>query len=99
MAKRNFLSQSSVDKECTDKQDGLLKQERYDVFISYSHEDYVDENKNVIPDNEVSKIKEALTKAGITYWMEEKGIVPGEDFAAKIVNPHCRRILRSNKLR
>ena len=56
-----------------------------DVFISYSRKDYVDEYNNVIPGNEVSKIKEALTEAGITFWMDEKGIVPGEDFAAKIL--------------
>ncbi|MBR5175190.1 MAG: SUMF1/EgtB/PvdO family nonheme iron enzyme, partial [Bacteroidales bacterium] len=28
---------------------------------------------------------ESLTGAGITFWMDEKGIVPGEDFAAKIL--------------
>ena len=62
-----------------------MEQKQYDVFISYSRKDYVDENKNVIPDNEVSKIKKALTEAGITFWMDEKGIVPGEDYADKIV--------------
>ena len=66
-----------------------MEQKQYDVFISYSRKDYVDENKNVIPDNEVSKIKKALTEAGITYWMDEKGIVPGEDYADKIVK-HMR---------
>ncbi len=29
---------------------------KYDVFISYSRKDYVDEQKNVIPDNVISKI-------------------------------------------
>ena len=62
-----------------------MEQKTYDVFISYSRKDYVDEYNNVIPGNEVSKIKEALTEAGITFWMDEKGIVPGEDFAAKIL--------------
>ena len=62
-----------------------MKETQYDVFISYSRKDYVDDHKNVIPGNEVSKIKEALTKAGITFWMDEKGIVPGEDYADKIV--------------
>lgn len=57
---------------------------KYDVFISYSRKDYVDENKNVIPNNDVSKIKEALSKAGITFWMDEIGIIPGEDYASKI---------------
>ena len=62
-----------------------MEQARYDVFISYSRKDYVDEHKNVIPGNEVSKIKEALTEAGIKFWMDEKGIVPGEDYAEKIL--------------
>lgn len=62
-----------------------MGQKTYDVFISYSRKDYVDEHNNVIPDNEVSKIKEALAKAGVKFWMDEKGIVPGEDFAEKIL--------------
>lgn len=62
-----------------------MEQNEYDVFLSYSRKDYLDEQKNVILGNEVSKIKEALTKAGITYWFDEKGIIPGEDYAAKIV--------------
>lgn len=62
-----------------------MEQTKYDVFISYSRKDYVDEHKNVIPGNEVSKIKEALTKAGIIYWFDEEGIYSGENFADKIV--------------
>ena len=58
---------------------------KYDVFISYSRKDYVDEQKNVIPGNEVSKIKEALTEAGITYWFDEEGIYSGQNFVEKIV--------------
>ena len=58
---------------------------KHDVFISYSRKDYVDEQKNVIPDNEVSKIKEALTEAGITYWFDEEGIYSGQNFVEKIV--------------
>lgn len=59
---------------------------KYDVFISYSRKDYVDEHNNVIPGNEVSKIKEALTEAGITFWFDEKGIFHGDEFAKKIVH-------------
>lgn len=33
-----------------------MEQTKYDVFINYSRKDYLDENENVIPDNEVSKI-------------------------------------------
>ena len=58
---------------------------KHDVFISYSRKDYVDEQKNVIPGNEVSKIKEALTEAGITYWFDEEGIYYGQNFVEKIV--------------
>jgi len=62
-----------------------MEQTKYDVFISYSRKDYVDEHKNVIPGNEVSKIKEALTKAGITYWFDEEGVYSGDEFAKVIV--------------
>lgn len=58
---------------------------KHDVFISYSRKDYVDEHKNIIPNNDVSKIKDALTKAGITYWFDEEGIYSGENFVEKIV--------------
>ena len=62
-----------------------MEQTKYDVFISYSRKDYVNEKGNVIPNNEVSKIKEALTKAGITYWFDEEGIYSGDNFTEKIV--------------
>ncbi len=58
----------------------------YDVFISYSRKDYVDEKENVIPNNAVSVIKETLKREGITYWFDEEGIYVGETFADKIVN-------------
>lgn len=63
----------------------IQQQKTFDVFISYSHSDYVDEKKNIIPNNEVSKIKGALYDAGISFWFDEKGIIPGEDYAAKIL--------------
>lgn len=62
-----------------------MKQTKYDVFISYSRKDYVDKHKNVIQDNEVSKIKEALTNASISYWFDENGIYSGQDYVEKIV--------------
>lgn len=62
-----------------------MENTKYDVFISYSRLDYVDENKNVIPGNEVSKIKDALTKAGISYWFDEDGIYSGQNFVDRIV--------------
>jgi len=64
----------------------IIKIIKIDVFICYSRKDYVDEHNNVIPSNEVSKIKEALTKAGITYWFDEEEINIGDKFTEKIVN-------------
>ena len=58
---------------------------KYNVFISYSRKDYVDEQQNIIPDNFVSKIKERLTAEGITYWFDEEGIYSGQNFIDKIV--------------
>jgi len=55
--------------------------EKYDVFISYSRKDYVDENKNKIPNSAVSQIMDALTRAGISFWFDENGIESGEQFA------------------
>lgn len=65
--------------------DTYTQQAKFDVFISYSHKDYVDEHKNIIPGNDVSRIKEALAKAGITYWFDEEGIYSGNNFVEKIV--------------
>ena len=51
-----------------------MEQLKYDVFISYSTKDYIDESKNVIPNNVISQIKTALREAGISYWFDEDGI-------------------------
>lgn len=58
---------------------------QYDVFISYSRRDYIDDNGNVIHGNIVSKIKETLKKHGITYWIDEDGINSGDEFARLII--------------
>lgn len=54
---------------------------KYDVFISYSRHDYVDENKNVIEGNVISIIKEFLENNGISYWIDEEGDLTGKKFA------------------
>ena len=60
---------------------------KYDVFISYSRKDYIDENtKVVIPDNPISKIMKALDDAGITYWIDKKGIYHGDEFSGVIAD-------------
>ena len=56
----------------------------FDVFISYSRQDYVDDNNKVIPGNPVSAIKDLLSKNGISYWFDEEGIYHGDNFAEKI---------------
>lgn len=58
----------------------------YDVFISYSRKDYLDDNQNVIPNNVVSIIKETLIREGISFWFDEEGIYSGQNFIEKIVN-------------
>lgn len=63
----------------------MAKELKYDVFISYSRKDYIDKRKNVIPNNEISKIKEALTNAGITYWFDEEYVRSGAEFAKVII--------------
>ncbi len=56
----------------------------YDVFISYSRKDYVDDNKKIIPGNVVSKVKDLLTANGISFWFDEEGVYSGDEFAPVI---------------
>ena len=58
---------------------------QYDVFISYSRRDYIDDKGDVIHGNIISKIKDALNKNGITYWIDEDGINSGDEFARLII--------------
>jgi len=51
------------------------------VFISYSRKDYIDENKQIIPGNIVSKIRELFDSNNITYWFDEEGVYSGDAFA------------------
>ena len=39
---------------------------KYDVFISYSRRDYVDESYNVIPGNAIAEIQNVFDENGIT---------------------------------
>jgi hypothetical protein len=55
-------------------------EQKYDVFISYSRRDYVDEKDIEIPDNPISQITRALDAAGISYWFDKKGEYSGEAF-------------------
>ena len=55
-----------------------------EVFISYSRADYIDAQRNVIPGNAISRIKEAFDEAGVTYWFDEDGIYAGDPFASSV---------------
>jgi hypothetical protein len=58
---------------------------KYDVFISYSRKDYVNEDNNIIPNNAILAIIETFEKNGITYWFDKEGIYTGQEFA-NIIN-------------
>ena len=58
----------------------------FDVFISYSRKDYVDDAGNVLDNNMLSKIKDTLKANGISYWFDEEGIYSGDEFASVLTN-------------
>ena len=66
---------------------------KYDVFISYSRKDYVDENNVVLPESVVTKITELFDANGITYWFDQKGEYSGEAFG-----PIIARFIKSSKI-
>lgn len=53
---------------------------KYDVFISYSRADYVDENDEIISGNVISIIKDFLDLSNISYWIDENGNYTGKEF-------------------
>ena len=63
-----------------------MEQTLYDVFISYSRKDYVDEHGNIIPGNIISQIKDSFQNAGIHYWFDEEGIYSGDKYMEKLAD-------------
>lgn len=57
---------------------------KYDVFISYSQADYKDKNGNIKSGNIISAIKDALSIANISYWIDETGLSGGMTFPVEI---------------
>ena len=55
----------------------------YDVFISYSRKDYLDEYKQPIPGNIISQIKELFDANNISYWLDEQEL-SGSEFTSLI---------------
>ena len=56
----------------------------YQVFLSYSRKDYLDENNKPIQGNEISKIMEALSNANIKCWIDRDGIFGGDTYTEKL---------------
>ena len=59
---------------------------KYDVFISYSRKDYVDEHEVVKEDSPVKAILDFLDEHQITYWFDKEGIYSGSEFVEVIAN-------------
>lgn len=60
-----------------------MEHTKYDVFISYSHDDYVRDDK-VIPGNPITAIQEMFNQNGISYWFDKDGIFSGKEFVREI---------------
>lgn len=59
---------------------------QYDVFISYSRKDYVDEQEVIKDDSPVKVILEFLEAHNISYWFDKNGIYSGSEFVEVIAN-------------
>lgn len=59
---------------------------KYDVFVSYSRTDYVDENKKPIKGSAVAALLDFLDKNKITYWFDKDGIYSGSEFVEVITD-------------
>lgn len=59
---------------------------KYDVFISYSRKDYVDNQGNVMEDSPVNRIIQFLDKKNISYWVDKEGIYSGREFVEVLAN-------------
>lgn len=51
---------------------------KYDVFISYSSKDYLDDKGKEIPGNVISVIKNLFDKQRVTYWIDQKESMTGK---------------------
>lgn len=63
-----------------------MEQAKYDVFISYSRKDYVDEKGVVLEGNVISTIKDTFKKAKISYWFDEEGVYSGDEYMEKLAD-------------
>lgn len=63
-----------------------MEQKEYDVFISYSRSDYMDDNNKVIPNNEISKILKRLDDEHIHYWFDVGSNYKSKEWPEILVN-------------
>lgn len=61
-----------------------MGQSKYNVFISYSRSDYLDEKNNVIPNSAVDRIVKTLEQNEISYWIDVDGDNTSNQYMAKI---------------
>lgn len=61
-----------------------MEQSKYDVFLSYSRADYLDEKNNVIPNSAVDRIVKTLEQNEISYWIDIDGDNASNQYMAKI---------------
>lgn len=57
---------------------------KYDVFISYSRDDYYDASGNVMAGNTISLILKFLKDNGVKYWFDRRFVQAGESFSKEI---------------
>jgi len=63
----------------------MFQEAKYDVFISYSRKDYIDEETGLsIEGSPVDRLIRFLDSQKITYWIDKEGIYSGAEFAEKI---------------
>lgn len=93
MNRCRFCGWSNPDEAAFCEKCGATLRPSYDVFISYSRKDYVDDVGHVIPDNMLSKIKDTLKANRISYWFDEEGIYSGDEFASVLT-----RAIRNSSL-
>lgn len=54
------------------------------VFISYSKKDYISQEGSIISGSPVERIIDALSSAGISYWIDREGLDGGVTYAEKL---------------
>ena len=57
---------------------------KYDVFISYSRADYLDDNNIIINDSPIDNIIKTFDKKKIKYWIDIDGDNASNQYMAKI---------------